>query len=199
MAQNFWLWLKYFVMKWRFRLDQARAIFGLLTFAMLLAVGYIDYISFLKHLGFWGVMIFSAFIFLVFLVGGYLYDRVLRLWSETNVVNIERNPYTWVPGPKEEILWLGLWSYLFSAIHQMATEMGIELKDEEKIRTHLKQYFSLGPSTTNFEVEAKKVGKLSNILMQNFLETGKVPEIETLIGTVSKEELDELFDHDKEK
>ena len=39
---NLWIWIKHFSMKWRFRLDQARAIFGLITFAVLLANSYVD-------------------------------------------------------------------------------------------------------------------------------------------------------------
>ena len=179
-------WLKYFSMKWRFRLDQARAIFGLVTFAALLAVGYIEYITFLENLGVWGVFIFTIIIFIIFVIGGYIYDRVLKLWSETQTVSVERNPYTWVPGPKEQILWLGWWAYLFKALNQIAEKLDVELEDEEVVRLHMSEYYKLKPSTPNFEAGANKVKKLSEYMEKKFLETGKIPDLESFLGLISE-------------
>ena len=80
-----WKWLKYFAMKWRFRVDQARALFGLLTFAALLAIAYMPSIPWFNEQGFWrGEFLLAVIVLVVFLLGGYLYDRFLKLWTRDN-------------------------------------------------------------------------------------------------------------------
>ena len=157
-------------MKWRFRLDQSRAIFGLVTFAALLASDYIRYVPFLDRENFLHILAFTAMVLIIFIIGGYLYDRVLKLWTETQTVNVERNPYTWVPGPKEEILWLGWFAYIFKSLNQIATKMDVELEGEGVVKKHMKEYYSLNPNTPNFEQEALKIRELSRILERAFIE-----------------------------
>jgi hypothetical protein len=186
--RSLWTWIKYFTMKWRFRLDQARAIFGLLTFAALLAVGYVNSLPWFRDQGFWrGEGLLTFIIFVVFVIGGYLYDRVFQLWSETQTVAIQRNPYSYIPGPKEEILWLGWWAYLFSAINQIAQKLDIELEGEEIVQLHMKEYYNIKPSDEDWAIKARKIHKLSRILEKSFLEKGEMPDIDTILNKLSEE------------
>jgi len=186
-VNNFWLWSKFFFMKWRFRLDQARAIFGLLTFAGLLAVGYVEYISVFDRLGFWGVVIFTLIIFFVFLVGGYLYDRVFSLWSENQAVNILRNPYTYVPSPKEQWYVMIIYGYIFNSLNQIANKLEITLDNEDEIRLFLQHYLSMNPNTPNFIGEVEKLKVISKHIEESFMQSGKIANYDEVLTEKDKE------------
>lgn len=188
-TKGIWNWTKYFVMKWRFRIDQARALFGLITFAALLAVGYFEYITFFYNQGFWGIIEFTLIIFVVFLIGGYLYDRVFRLWAETQTVNVERNPFTYVPGPKEYINHLATFSFIFMSLTQIAEKLDIDLEAAEYIRLHMKTYYDLTTSKENFDKEALKLKEISKKIQTMFLESGKMKDYEEFFNAIEEEKL----------
>lgn len=100
-----------FLMRWRYRLDHAKVIFSLLTFAILLGFDFINYIPFLDKLGLGGVAILALIIFLLFAMVGYAYDRGFRFWQSHSKVNVERNPYSYVPNPKDKSVLRGLHLY----------------------------------------------------------------------------------------
>lgn len=184
---GFWNWSKFFFMKWRFRLDQARAIFGLLTFAFLLAAGYVEYISFLDKLGFWGVIIFTILIFIVFIIGGYLYDRVFSLWSENQAVNIERNPYTYVPSPKEQWYTMAVYGYIFNSLNQIAKKLEIDLDNEDELRLFLQHYLSMSPNTPNYVEEVEKLKVISKHVRERYMQSGKIASYDEVLAVEEKE------------
>jgi len=160
-----WIWSKYLMMKWRFRLEQARAIFGLLTFAVLLAIGYYEKIPWFNEINFWlSNIILTLIIFVVFVLGGYLYDRVFRLWTENTKVTIERNPYTYVPTPKEEIFTMGVYSFMISSLSKISKNLGIELEGEEAVKLMFNEYYSMNPETPEFEKSAAKIIELGHLI-----------------------------------
>lgn len=163
---GFW---KKFAMKWRFRLDHARVIFGLLTFSLLLAVGYIEYIPFLAKLGFWGVAILTIGIFVVFGIIGYVYDKVTELWSEHAVVRVERTPYTFVPQPKEFRIRRALdYALMFLLLQNPETkEEALLLKDI------LDSYYSLSPNTQEYKAKSDRVVVLTNEFVRRLKEKEK--------------------------
>ncbi|NHJ33700.1 MAG: hypothetical protein FK732_12640 [Asgard group archaeon] len=180
--RNFWPWAKYFTMKWRFRLDQARAIFGLLTFAVLLAASYVNRIPWFEDQGFWrGDLLLSFLIFVVFVIGGYVYDRAFQLWSETQKVNVERNPYTYVPTPKEEWHSVVIYGYLFHALNQIAKKLDIELENQDEVRLFIKHYYSMNPSTPDYLVEVDKLTIISEMVKKTYLESGKMASYEDIL------------------
>ena len=190
-----WTWIKYFAMKWRFRVDQARAIFGLVTFAALLALGYADKIPWFQDQRFWrGEFLLTFLVLVVFLIGGYLYDRFLKLWTETTKVAIERNPYTYVPNPKE--LWLSraVWLYTFMSLSQIADKLELNLENEEEMKLLLKKYYSLTPQTENFEKEVVKLSKITDIIEKKFYSLGKIADYQLLFP-----ESEEITNDEKEK
>jgi hypothetical protein len=161
-ANRFWTWGKYFFMKWRFRLDQARAIFGLVTFAVLLAASYEQKIPWFKDQLFWrGEFLLAVLIFIVFMVGGYIYDRIFRLWSETAKVAIERNPYTYAPNPKEQLVRMGIDFFTFNSLIEISKKLDIELTGAETIKELTERYYSLSIEDADLEKNAKEVGELS--------------------------------------
>jgi hypothetical protein len=186
--KKFWVWFKYFVMKWRFRLDQARAIFGLLTFAVLLANSYSDEIPWFRDQGFWRRDLLLAFIiFIGFSLGGYLYDRSLRLWTETQRVSVERNPYTYVPNPKERWQSRAFWSYNLTVLSQIAEKLDLKIENEEFMRLFIQHYYSLTPSHQNIEQESAKLAKVADRFQATFLSRGNISSFEDLLDKVEKE------------
>jgi len=178
-----WAWLKYFSMKWRFRLDQARAIFGLLTFAALLALGYKKEIPWFQVQLFWrGEFLLTILVLFVFMIGGYLYDRFLKLWTETVTVSVERNPYTYVPQPKELIVSLGWFTHIFSALKQIADKLEIELEGEELMKQQLTHYLSLTVDDSDFEIQASKLKRLTAIMLESYIESENVGDFDEFLA-----------------
>lgn len=163
---GFW---KKFAMKWRFRLDHARVIFGLFTFSLLLAVGYVEYIPFLAKLGFWGVVILTLGIFVVFGIGGYVYDKVMELWSEHAVVRVERTPYTFVPQPKEHIIRKAL-DYVLMFL--LSKHVGVE-EEAEQLKIILDSYYSLSPNSQNYKEKSDRVKLLTSEFIKKLKEKMK--------------------------
>lgn len=180
--KNFWIWVKYFVMKWRFRLDQSRAIFGLVTFAVLLADSYAPKIPWFKDQTFWrGEFILALLIFVIFALGGYLYDRSFKLWSETTTVSIERNPYTYVPNPKEQWQSRAIWTFTFTILSQIAEKLDLEIENEEFMRLFIQHYYSLTPSSENIVQESVKLSKIADLFQESFLKRGEISSFKEII------------------
>lgn len=169
---NFWVWIKYFSMKWRFRLDQARSIFGLITFALILAQGYVIYLPWIEDptdIDLWIVTVFAIVVFIIFVIGGYLYDRLFKMWTETSTVAVERNPYTYVPTPKEQWHSLAIYGYLFNTLGQIAKKLDIKLENEEEMKLFLNHYLSMDAKTPEFEEEVKKLKQISNLIKKSYI------------------------------
>lgn len=198
-----WVWIKYFTMKWRFRLDQARAIFGLLTFAVLLAATYVDRIPWFEDQGFWrGDFLLSFLIFCVFVIGGYVYDRAFQLWTETSKVTLERNPYTYVPSPKEEWHSAVIYGYIFHALNQIAKKLDIELENQDEVRLFFEHYLSMNPSTPDFLGEVEKLRVISDIVKKTYLESGEIASYEDILPkdfeeTTVEEDAEEVKENEK--
>ncbi len=179
--RNFWVWLKYFSMKWRFRLDQARSIFGLITFALILAQGYVTYLPWIEDptdIDFWIVVVFAIVVFIIFIIGGYLYDRLFKMWTETTTVTVERNPYTYVPSPKEQWNSMALYGYLFNALAQIAEKLDIKIENEEEMKLFLNHYLSMDAKTPDFEKEVEKLKQISNIIKKSYIGSSDMSKYE---------------------
>jgi hypothetical protein len=166
--------LKEFFMRWKWRLDNARAIFSMLTFALLLAGQYIRYITALDNLGFWGVMVLSAIAFVAFAIFGYVYDRILKLWSEQTKETILRNPYTYMPNPKEEIFSKGFNTITFLLLKALVEgKEGEELKEQLALAEEIiKEYYSISTQDDYIE-EARQLKSKNNELFRLLLRKEK--------------------------
>lgn len=186
-SRTFWTWLKFFAMKWRFRLDQSRAIFGLLTFAALLAVTYAPKIPWFKDQGFLGGEFFlTILVLIVFMIGGYLYDKFLRLWAQTGTVTVSRNPYTYVPSPKEFNSTISWFTHIFAALNQIAKKLDIEIEGEELIKQQLTHYVSLSVEDSDFQEQAKKLKKLTHLILESYIDSEEIVDIDEFLVDFEK-------------
>ncbi len=132
-------------MKQQWRIVQIRGIWGLFYGIFLLAYAYFEYIPIFAGLGMWGPVVFSGVLLVVFLILGYLYDRVFVLWAPSQEVVIERNPYQYVPSPKEHIFWFPLYSSLLDSIEKLAMEYGIDTSDIQETKEYYAEIQKLRP------------------------------------------------------
>ncbi|MBS3795921.1 MAG: hypothetical protein KGY80_13540, partial [Candidatus Thorarchaeota archaeon] len=79
--------IRKWLMKQQWRVVQIRGIWGLFYGILLLAISFYDYIPFFVEMGTYGPFAFAGIIVFVFLVLGYIYDRVLVMWAPSQEVS----------------------------------------------------------------------------------------------------------------
>ena len=151
--------IKKWIMKQQWRILQVRGIWGLLFGILVLAGLYVEYIPFLSALGLWGPFAFAAAILSVFLIMGYIYDRVLVMWAPSQEVTQERNPYQYVPSPKDQIFWFPIYSAILDATEQLADRFEVDKSNIEETRAYYAKLHSLKPDRKEDIDEAIRLRK----------------------------------------
>jgi len=128
--------IKKWVMKQQWRIVQIRGIWGLLYGVLILAGLYVEYVPFFADMGFVGPFAFGAAVLLLFLIMGYIYDRVLVMWASSQEVTQERNPYQFIPSPKEHILWFPIYSTILDATERLADQFEVDKTSIEEARLY---------------------------------------------------------------
>jgi hypothetical protein len=137
--------LRKWLMKQQWRIVQIRGIWGLFYGILLLAISYYGYIPFFADLGSYGPFAFSGVLLLAFIILGYLYDRVFIMWAPSQEVSMERNPYQYVPSPKDHIFWLPIYSTLLNATEALAKQFDVDLEEIEDAKQYFAQWQRLKP------------------------------------------------------
>jgi hypothetical protein len=132
-------------MKQQWRIVQIRGIWGLFYGLLILAYAYFEYIPFFYDLGFWGPFTFAGVMLFAFLILGYIYDRVLVMWAAGQEVTQERNPYMYVPSPKDHIFWFPIFSSLLDSTEKLANEFGVDTTAIAETREYYAELQSLRP------------------------------------------------------
>ncbi|MHA2300108.1 MAG: hypothetical protein ACXACD_04050 [Candidatus Thorarchaeota archaeon] len=151
--------LKKWLMKQQWRIVQIRGIWGLFYGVLLLAISYYGYIPLFADMGSYGPFVFSGVLLFSFLILGYLYDRVFIMWAPSQEVSMERNPYQYVPSPKDHIFWLPIYSVLLNSAQALAEQFEVdtqEISDAkqyfakwQKLRPELKKDIDMGAEMRN--------------------------------------------------
>ena len=123
-------------MKQYWRLVTVRGIWNLFYGILLLAIAYYIYLPYFYNMGALGPFALASVLLFVFLIIGYLYDRVFVMWGPQQEVNIERNPYSFVPQPQDHIFWLPAFAGLLEASAQLADEFGIDKTNIDETREY---------------------------------------------------------------
>lgn len=137
--------VKKWLMKQQWRVVQIRGIWGLFYGILLLAISYYEYIPFFVDLGNYGPFVFAGMILFVFVILGYIYDRVLVMWAQSHEVAVERNPYQYVPSPKDHVFWFPLYSALLDASERLAKEFDVDTNLIKETRAYYAQLQKLRP------------------------------------------------------
>ncbi len=152
------------LMKQQWRIVQIRGIWGLFYGILLLAIAYFEYIPFFVDLSIFGPFAFAGLLLFVFLILGYLYDRVFVMWAPSQEVNMERNPYQYVPSPKDHIFWLPLYNSMLEITKTLANEYDVDTQAIEDAKEYYSKLQQLRP-------ERKEDLEKSEELRDDFLAT----------------------------
>lgn len=135
--------IRKWLMKQQWRVVQIRGIWSLFNGILLLAYAYFKYIPFFEQMGFLGPFAFSGVTLVVFLILGYIYDRVLMMWSPSQEVTVERNPYQYLPSPREQIYWFPIYSAMLNISEELAKKFDVDTQKIEETREYYSQLQAL--------------------------------------------------------
>ncbi len=133
------------IMKQQWRIVQIRSIWSLFYGILLLAYAYYSYVGFFASMGPMGPFAFAITILVLFLVLGYIYDRVLIMWAPAMEVAAERNPYQYVPGPMEHVFWFPAYASMLDALEKIAKSTGVDISCIDDARTYFAELQRLRP------------------------------------------------------
>lgn len=137
--------IKKWLMKQQWRIVQIRGIWSLFYGILLLAIAYYEYVPFIADMQSMGPFVFAGIILIIFLIFGYIYDRVLVMWAPSQEVTIERNPYQYVPSPKDKIFWFPFYSALLDVSERLAQHYQIDSAPITDTREYYAELQRLGP------------------------------------------------------
>lgn len=151
--------IKKWLMKQQWRIIQIRGIWGLFYGILLLAIAYFDYIPFFSEMNALGPFVFAVALIVIFMISGYIYDRVFVLWAPSQEVAAERNPFQYVPGPQERIYWLPLYSGLLDVMEDISLHFDFDTTAITETRQYFSKLNQLRPENREDIEEAKKLRK----------------------------------------
>ena len=132
-------------MKQQWRIVQIRGIWSLFYGIFLLAIAYFEFIPFFAQIGVMGPFFFAGSLLFVFLILGYIYDKVLVMWAPSQEVIMERNPYQYIPSPKEHIFWFPLYSAMLDSVEEIAKSVEADTAQIEEVRQYYSKLQQLRP------------------------------------------------------
>lgn len=147
------------------RLQQSQALISVFFWSLTLAgVFYLAYVHtwFVRWriIGADEVFIGTVYLFFIFLGGflliGFIYDRVLKLWSEQTVVAYERNPFTVDRFYAKEIL---LWRLHLQTLREVGRENPRALELVRAVDSLIDAQLRLDPSLAKTVASLESRGK----------------------------------------
>jgi len=156
--------VKKWLMKQQWRLTQIRGIWSLFYGTFMLAIAFYGFVPILKEMGPIAPFIFSGILFLLFIIGGYIYDKVLIMWAPSQEVWMERNPYQYVPQPRDRIFWFPFFSVLLDVSEKMASKHNVDTSIIDEVR----EYYS---ELEKYTAERKEDIDAATKLRENFHST----------------------------
>ncbi|MHA1185420.1 MAG: hypothetical protein ACTSSK_00885, partial [Candidatus Heimdallarchaeota archaeon] len=90
------------------------------------------------------------------------------------------------PAPKELIVILGWWVHTFNTLSQIAKKLDIEIEGEDMIKQQLSHYLTLSVDDTDFEFQAKKLQRLTGILIDSYLESDEEEDFDEFLANLEQ-------------
>ncbi|MHA1246290.1 MAG: hypothetical protein ACTSPE_03120 [Candidatus Thorarchaeota archaeon] len=150
------------IMKQYWRLTTVRAILGVLLGMLVLGRYYYGFLPILRDMdpSILGAIVLAAVFLGIFLVFGFIYDDVLQLWNERSQVNMDKNPYSYVPLIRlkmAEYPYYYSWLYLLRCV---ATDRGLDAKWVSDLALYLDEYYRRSPERRSDLFQALKKGEV---------------------------------------
>jgi hypothetical protein len=119
---------------------------------------YYIYIPELAELGLLGALLLGGVLVLLFLGVGWLYDAKGMMWSAKMQVAAERNPYRYVPSPREFAFNYATIYAMLGTLRSILLELHLEVTSLDDSIKHLDTYFRLRENKKDM-VAAEEEGK----------------------------------------
>jgi hypothetical protein len=104
-----------------------------------------------------GILFLSLPLFFILTLAGWYYDKKLRVWSADYVVKFERNPYMFVPDPRNGVMEIPFYTTLFRSFLELFRKLGLEESGLESMLDFLNRYMILDVSDDNNMKKAKSL------------------------------------------
>ncbi|MBD3407682.1 MAG: hypothetical protein GF411_16310 [Candidatus Lokiarchaeota archaeon] len=102
-----------------------------------------------------GVALISIPIVSVVAIAGWYYDKKLSVWRSDIAVQVERNPYTYLPAPKEYTMYIPFFYAILQFYIELCDKLDCDKSDLEKTVEYLREYTELNISTNQNMQKAK--------------------------------------------
>lgn len=117
-----------------------------------------------------GILTISIPLFTLMIIAGWYYDKKLKMWSPEIMVDIERNPFSYIPEPRTFTMAHPIFYTLLHTFVKILRELKVETASIEKIAEYIDNFARL--STSN-EKDLGKARKLRDELGEVFLSSSQ--------------------------
>lgn len=89
---------------------------------------------------FLGILFLSLPLFLGLIAAGWYYDKRLRVWSADTVVKFERNPYMYVPDPRNGVMEIPFFLVLLRTLSSLFEKQNLDRFELQNMIHYLEKY-----------------------------------------------------------
>ncbi len=104
-----------------------------------------------------GILMLSVPMYVGMAIAGWYYDRKLVLWSPEQIVNIERNPYSYVPEPRNYALLLPIYHTFFAVLRELFVSHDMDTIVIDRLALYLHEYLQLSVTRNEDLFEAQRL------------------------------------------
>jgi hypothetical protein len=108
---------------------------------------------------FLGILFLSLPLFFGLVAAGWYYDKRLRVWSADFIVKFERNPYMYVPDPRNGIVEIPFFLILFRTLDNIFEKKNLDRTELRKIIQYLERYQQFDASVDQNMEDARTLRK----------------------------------------
>jgi hypothetical protein len=113
---------------------------------------------------FQGILLLSVPAFIAMVFAGWFYDKKLKLWSPDLAVQVERNPYSYVPDPRTYSLTFPMFYTLTKLLRDVFRQLNIENLNIDTTAEYLDRFLQLNVSKQeDMDTAVRNRAKLGNI------------------------------------
>jgi hypothetical protein len=106
-----------------------------------------------------GILFLSMPLFFILTAAGWYYDKKLRIWSADYVVNFERDPFQYVPDPRNGIIEIPYFLILFKTLNEIFGRLELDQSQLTDMIQFLEKYITLTSSIDQNMSDARALRK----------------------------------------
>ncbi len=131
-------------------------VFGALYVTLLFPDQVVDGLVPLNYLML-GILFLSLPLYLFLIAAGWYYDKKLRVWSADIVVKFERNPYMYLPDPRNGVVEIPFFLALFRTLNALFEKRNLDRTELQNMIQYLETYKHLDASVDQNMEDAREL------------------------------------------